>query len=123
MAEGGILGNMAMTRRLLIGLAAFASLAAGQRRPARIFILVGPPGSGKSVQSKLLSHSHKVPAISMETLVKEEISKKNRSSKAIAGSIASGEFIGDDAANEIMTRRMLLPDAGNGFVLDGYPNT
>jgi adenylate kinase len=97
--------------------------AGAQFRPAQITILIGPPGSGKSVQARLLSKSHKVPAISMASLLKEEMGKKTPLAKALASSLASGELVSDDAANEVMKARLLRRDTGRGFILDGYPTT
>ena len=49
--------------------------------------------------------------------------KKGPEAKALASSVASGELVGDDAANEVIKTRLLKPDAGRGFILDGYPTT
>lgn len=103
---------------LLVTAAALAQL-----RPAQTFLLIGPPGSGKSVQAGLLSKTYKVPAISMESLMQQELGKKNPLARALAVPIASGELVSDDAANELMKTRLLRPDAGRGFILDGYPAT
>ena len=98
-----------------------AAFAGAQLRPAQVFILIGPPGSGKSVQAELLSKSHKVPALSMATLLKRETGKKTRLGKALASSLASGELVSDDAANDVMTASLLRTDVASGFILDGYP--
>lgn len=110
-------------RQFTIGFLATVMLAAAQLRPAQILILVGPPGSGKSVQAKLLAKAYKVPTISMESVLKEEVGKKTPLAKALESSLASGELVSDDAANEVMKARLLRPDAGRGFILDGYPTT
>ncbi len=109
--------------RYAVGLVLTAALTMGQLRPAEVIILIGPPGSGKSVQAKLLSTSHKIPAISMASLLKLEAGNRTPLSKALASSVASGELVGDDAANQVMMARLLRPDAGRGFILDGYPTT
>ena len=94
-----------------------------QLRPAQVFVLIGPPGSGKSVQAKLLSKQYKIPAISMEAVVKAEIGKKTQLAKALGSAVASGELVSDDSANQVMQGRLLRPDAGRGFILDGYPTS
>ena len=98
-------------------------VAGAQLRPAQIIILIGPPGSGKSVQAELLRKSYKVSAISMAALLKQEMGKKTPLAKALASSLASGELVSDDAANQVMKGRLLRQDAGRGFILDGYPTT
>jgi adenylate kinase len=102
---------------------AMSAAAAAQMRPADIIILIGPPGSGKSIQAEHLRKTYKVPAISMETVLKEEIGKKTPLGKALASSLASGELVGDEAANQIIQARLLRKDAARGFILDGYPAT
>jgi adenylate kinase len=109
--------------RYTIALLAPVVLAGAQLRPAQIMVLIGPPGSGKSVQANLLSKNYKVPAISMAALLKQEIGKKTPLAKALASSVASGELVSDEAANQVMKARLLRPDAGRGFILDGYPNS
>jgi len=112
-----------MATRFILSFLLAGALAWPQLRPAQIIILIGPPGSGKSVQADLLSKTYKVPAISMESLVKREMGKKTSLAKALASSVASGELVSDDAANQVMKARLLRPDAGRGFILDGYPVT
>lgn len=109
--------------RYTIGLVIAAAPVWAQLRPAQIVVLIGPPGSGKSVQAKLLSDSYKVPAISMAALLKQELGKRIPLAKALASSLASGELVSDDAANQVIKTRLLRPDAGRGFILDGYPTT
>ena len=38
-------------------------------------------------------------------------------------SLASGDLINDDAVDDLIKTRILQPDAGRGFILDGYPRT
>lgn len=106
---------------LAMGLLTTTIVAAAQLRPAQIIILIGPPGSGKSVQAKLLSDKYRVPAISMSSLLKQELGKRTPLARALASSLASGELVSDDAANDLMKARLLRPDTGRGFILDGYP--
>lgn len=106
-----------------LGVLVAAGIGLGQLRPAQVVILLGPPGSGKSVQAGLLSKTYKVPAISMASLFERESKKRTPLAKALASAIASGELVSDDAANEVMQTRLLRPDAGKGFILDGYPRT
>lgn len=108
-------------RGLTIGVLLSVGVLGAQLRPAQVIILLGPPGSGKSAQAKLLSTTYKVPAISMASLLQQEMGKKTPLAKALASAVASGELVSDDAANEVMQARLLRPDASRGFILDGYP--
>lgn len=95
--------------------------ASAQLQKARTIILVGPPGSGKTVQAEALRKKYKVPAISMAQLVREEVSRHPSVSAGLAGSVESGELLADGPANDLVKTRLLRQDAGKGFILDGYP--
>ena len=100
-----------------------AAMACAAQLQTRVFILIGPPGSGKSVQANLLSKTYKIPAISMATVLKESMVKNTALTKGLQGQMASGELVGDDAANDAMKTRLLRKDTGKGFILDGYPTS
>ena len=70
-----------------------------------------------------LQKQYKIPAVSMAQLLHREINRKSPTGEALAASFESGELLGDDAANALMKTRLLRPDAGRGFILDGYPAT
>jgi adenylate kinase len=91
--------------------------------PPMVFVIIGPPGSGKSTQSHLLGKKYKIPPIDMAELVKTDIGKKSGLSEALKISLASGDLITDDAVDELVKTRVLQPDAARGFILDGYPRT
>jgi adenylate kinase len=95
--------------------------ASAQLQKARIIILVGPPGSGKTVQAEALRKKYKVPAISMAQLVREEVNRHPSVSAGLAASVESGELLADGPANDLVKTRLLRQDAGKGFILDGYP--
>jgi adenylate kinase len=109
-----------MLRRSFVS-ALIAGRAIAQMGAARVFILLGPPGSGKTVQAKNLSKRLKIPAISMSQLLEQEIGRRTSRGKALEASLASGELMSDGPANELVRARLLRPDAGRGFILDGYP--
>jgi adenylate kinase len=100
---------------------AFAAVASAQLQPARIVILVGPPGSGKTVQAEYLRKRFQVPVISMAQILQSEVNKKSALGKALKVSLASGDLVGDETANELMKTRLLNTDTRRGFILDGYP--
>ena len=103
---------------LVIGLPAPAQL---QR--ARTIILIGPPGSGKTVQANALEKAYKIPAVSMAQLLQREVNRRSATGKALAATLDSGELLADGPANDLMNARLLRPDAAQGFILDGYPAT
>jgi len=107
-----------------IGAAISLSVAPAQVKPAKLVLLVGPPGSGKSTQAKFLSKKYGIPAFSMADLLKREMAqKKDAVSKALAASVASGDVLPDEAATDLIRLRLLRTDLSKGFILDGFPAT
>jgi hypothetical protein len=69
------------------------------RRPPKI-ILLGPPGSGRSMQSGILAETFGIVHVSPEELLKAEAEKNPGVKLKIKGSVESGDSVPD----EIMLR-------------------
>src|SRR5690349_22310801 len=106
-----------------LAMAIGVSISLAQPVPPKIILLVGPPGSGKSTQAKVLAKKYGIPAITMSDLLKAEMGKKNHGSKDLTASVASGEMLTDDAAADLIRLRLLRADLSKGFILDGFPAT
>lgn len=80
-----------------------------------MILFFGPPGSGKSVQGKLL-----VERNGWKWLSTGELFRQSTDPEVIA-KLASGELISDEMTNEVLDKA--LAEIGNGVhvVLDGYP--
>ncbi len=114
-----------MTRSFLaaaLGLAIAMSSIRAEAPPPKIVLLVGPPGSGKTTQAKLLAKKYGIPAISMADLLKKEMSSRKKD-PALAAAIASGEVLPDEAAADLIRLQLLRTDLRKGFILDGFPST
>jgi adenylate kinase len=98
-------------------------LAQSSLAPPMVFVIIGPPGSGKSTQSKLLGKKYKIPPIDITALANSSIGKRSSLSEALKVSLASGDLINDDAVDDLIKARLLQKDATRGFILDGYPRT
>ena len=84
-------------------------------------VLIGPQGSGKGTQAKLLREKFKIPHISTGDMFRENIEKKTElgiKAKAVSD---SGKLMPDNITNAIVEDRLKKPDAKKGFILDGYP--
>ena len=75
------------------------------KRPPRALI-VGPPGSGKDTQAKLLAEEFGLVYISTRALLKNEIRKNNDNSKEVASCIEAGDPAPDAIVNQIIEKRM-----------------
>lgn len=82
-------------------------------------LLIGPQGSGKSTQAKLLSEFLKMPLISTGNIYRgiastDEIIKKI---------LNEGGLVDDQTTSRIVKDRLSQPDCRQGFIIDGYPRT
>jgi len=86
-------------------------------------ILLGPPGSGKSVISRKIAEKYGFPVVSVEE-VAEELSamaqQDDELGRLAKESIGSGR-VSDDVCNTVLKRVLGKEDLAGGFVLVGYP--
>lgn len=112
-----------MTRRDLLWAAFAASAQAQQSSRRRVFILLGPPGAGKTTHSKILSDRYKIPIVSASELLKKSHGKKSEVSKALKVQLEGGDLLNEQGLNQLIQARIGRGDCYNGFILDGYPTT
>ena len=86
-----------------------------------IIVLLGPPGSGKGTQAKLLSMELKIPHISTGDIFRSHIKNETPIGKKIKSLLDQGHFAPDEIVNEVIDDRLKQADCKNGFILDGYP--
>lgn len=86
-----------------------------------IIILIGPPGSGKSTQSKLLSQKIGIPAISMGQVLRNAKEAKTAIGLEAKRYMEEGKLVPDELMEALTKFRLEEDDCENGFVLDGAP--
>jgi len=84
-------------------------------------LLIGPQGSGKSVQGRKLSSQYGIPYISTGKIFVDEIHQGTSFGRLIEPIIKKGEFITDDITIQIIEKRFAEKDVVKGFILDGFP--
>jgi len=93
-------------------------------RKTRCVILIGPPGSGKGMQSKILARTTGMIHISTGDLCREAVAKNTDLGKQVAEYMRNGDLVPDHLMIDVIERRLQEPDAvANGVILDGYPRT
>jgi adenylate kinase len=86
-------------------------------------VLFGSPGSGKGTQAKMLAQCLGIPHISTGDMLRDRIRQGEELGASVAATMHSGALVSDEVVNRMAEERLSLPDAGKGFILDGYPRT
>ena len=86
-------------------------------------ILLGPPGSGKGTQAKLLSERRGLVHISTGDILREAVHLNKPAGRAAADYMAQGLLVPDDVVNEIINDLFSGAGRPEQFVMDGYPRT
>src|SRR5437773_5272042 len=86
-------------------------------------VLLGPPGSGKGTQGKLLAERLGVPAISTGDILRAAVRDRTPLGREAQAIMDKGELVSDDLIVALIRERLAERDAGGGFVLDGFPRT
>ena len=91
------------------------------RRPPNIVIL-GPPGSGRTTQARLVADQYGLVCVSVRDLIVEQSKKSPELGQIIKRAVISGQMLPDHLLNNLVSERISKPDCQvNGWVLEGYP--
>lgn len=86
-------------------------------------IFIGPPGSGKGTQAKLLGQRERAIHYSTGDVLRDAIAHETPEGKRAEPFVASGRLVPDEVVNEIVNARFRGDDRPQRFVMDGYPRT
>lgn len=84
-------------------------------------LLIGPPGSGKSTQARLLAEFLKLPVISTGQIFRDLASQTTEEGRKIKQILDQGKLIDDSTTSKIVEDRVKQPNCQAGFIMDGYP--
>ena len=90
---------------------------------ADVFVLVGPPGSGKGTQAKMLAPKLGVPHISLGDLLREAVRNKTKVGDLAKSYLDAGKLVPDKVVANVAEETMKKNECANGFVVDGFPRT
>lgn len=86
-------------------------------------VLLGPPGSGKDTQGKILSCKLGIPLISSGEALRTEIENGSEIGLEFEKLIARGALVPDEVMFEFFTTILSRYNLSEGFVLNGFPRT
>ena len=82
-------------------------------------VLLGPPGSGKSVQSELLEKHFKLKRILMGDILRLEARRKTRIGKKIKAAMNKGKLVNSKIVMELAKKH--IGKTRHGILFDGFP--
>ena len=91
-------------------------------RPLAI-VFLGPPGSGKGTQSRILSETLSIPHVSTGEVLREAVRANSLLGQQVRQQMNLGSFVSDAVVSEIVAERVQAGDCRHGFILDGFPRT
>lgn len=86
-------------------------------------ILLGPPGSGKGTQAKMLMEPYNIPQISTGDILRAAVANQTALGKQAREYMNKGALVPDELVVRIVEARLKERDCGRGFILDGFPRT
>ncbi len=86
-------------------------------------ILLGPPGAGKGTQAQRLVARHGIVQLSTGDMLRAAVAAETEVGLKAKDIMAAGGLVPDEVVIGIISDRIELPDAANGFILDGFPRT
>jgi adenylate kinase len=86
-------------------------------------ILLGPPGSGKGTQAKLLSSRLTLAIIGTGDILREAAEQNTPLGQKVKPYMDQGQLVPDDLVNQVVSDRFRGTYRPEQFVMDGYPRT
>jgi len=84
-------------------------------------VLLGPPGSGKGTQARLLARRYQLPHISTGDMLWEEVSNGTGIGGEVRSDLDRGGLVSDRVMSGLILQRIDRDDCARGFILEGYP--
>ncbi len=87
------------------------------------YIIIGPQGSGKGTQARLLCEGYDLVHISIGDIFRWNMQHHTKLAARIKRIMNKGLLVPDEIVEEVVRKRLEEHDWNFGFVLDGFPRT
>jgi len=84
-------------------------------------LVLGPQGSGKGTQAARIAAERGIPHVSTGEMFRSAIDAGTELGRQVEPILTRGDLVPDDLTIALIRERLSRPDAGRGFVLDGFP--
>ncbi len=84
-------------------------------------ILLGPPGAGKGTQADRLQSDFALAHISTGDMLRAQVAEGTKLGKEAQQYMTAGKLVPDEVIVGMITERIGMDNAGDGFLLDGFP--
>ena len=86
-------------------------------------ILLGPPGSGKGTQGERLQEDFRLPYYATGDILRAAVRDGTELGRTAQEFMDKGDLVPDEVIIGVIGERVEAPEAGDGFILDGFPRT
>ena len=89
----------------------------------KVFIILGPPGSGKGTQTSRLADKLSIPHVDTGSLLRKNIQDGTELGVIAKSFIDKGQLVPLNVVADVIKDRLLKDDCKNGYILDGFPRS
>ena len=86
-------------------------------------LLLGPQGSGKGTQARLVAEAYEIPHVGTGDMLREAVAAGDELGRRVQPIVERGRLVPDHLMVELIRERLSREDVRDGFVLDGFPRT
>jgi adenylate kinase len=86
-------------------------------------VLLGPPGSGKGTQGERLQEDFRLPYYATGDILRAAVRDGTELGRKAKEYMDRGDLVPDEVIIGVISERIETPEAGDGFILDGFPRT
>jgi adenylate kinase len=86
-------------------------------------LIMGPPGAGKGTQAERLVDDFDLPYLATGDILRQAVKDETELGREAKEYMDRGDLVPDDLIVRVIVDRLDSDEAGDGFILDGFPRT